>query len=104
MIDKKQIKMQYKNHKTEAGVFAVKNKVNQSIYIFISNNLKNMSRHLLELESNTHKKKLLQEEWNKYGKNAFEWEVLETINDKALESNKIDVLLKRLEEKWISDL
>lgn len=61
-------------------IYQITNKVNKKIYIGSTNNLeKRISQHITQLNHNAHCNKHLQAAWNKYGKENFNFEVLETV-------------------------
>lgn len=66
-------------------------------YIGQTKNLKYriMSEHIQKLNKNKHPNKYLQNSWNKYGDNNFEWKILEICNIEDLDE---------LEMMWISKL
>jgi hypothetical protein len=94
----------YKEMKPEAGVYQIKNTKNQKIFIASTVNLKTMNGKRMMLDGGTHKNKKLQEEWNKFGGEAFLLEVLEILKEK--EDGFFDKTeeLKKLENKWLEKL
>lgn len=85
----------------EAGVYVIKNNVNGKQYVGSSIDL-HMRRiqHFSKLRCNKHVNQHLQNAWNKYGKESFEFEVLETVE---IDNNIKETLLKR-EQFWIDNL
>lgn len=70
--------------------------MNNKWYIGQTVNYKKRKRdHLLCLNKNKHYNKHLQRAWNKYGKEKFEWVVLEEVRNKEI--------LNEAEEKWIKE-
>jgi hypothetical protein len=103
MERKKELKMQYKETKTIAGVYQIKNTINNKVFIGSTKNLKTLNGVKFTLETGTSYNKELQKEWNEYGKNAFIIEELERLKEDQQPSNlKND--LKELEEKWLEKL
>lgn len=104
MDRKKELKQLYKETKTQAGVYQIKNNKNQKIYIESSMNLKTINGKQFQLKMGSHTNKLLQKEWNEFGEEAFTFEVLETL--KVKEDGYFDVKyeLEKLEEKWLNKL
>ncbi len=63
-----------------SGVYQIINKVNGNKYIGSSINLKKRkSRHWFDLKKGSHHSIILQRAWDKYGKKAFSFEVLEYV-------------------------
>lgn len=74
------------------GIYAIVNTINNKIYIGSSIHLqKRYKEHMYQLKNNTHFNQHLQNSFNKYGKDAFKFIVLEYINN--------DIL--KYEQKWI---
>jgi group I intron endonuclease len=64
------------------AIYQIKNKVNGKIYIGSTNNLnKRWNNHRSKLRNGEHENSYLQQAWNKYGEDAFEFSVLEEVND-----------------------
>lgn len=79
------------------GIYCISNTVNGKKYVGQSRNIKERWRHhVCLLDANKHDNKHLQYAWNKYGRDAFEFSILETFeNDKLLDDAEMD---------WISKL
>ena len=104
MDRKKELKQQYKEIKTEGGVYQIRNKENQKIYVDSLPNLKSMNGRLMMLRAGRHKNRELQEDFNKYGEEAFVFEVLEVLEEKEEGFFDRAEELKNLEAKWINKL
>lgn len=60
-----------------SGIYEIKNKVTGDRYIGSSLNIKRrFAQHRTKLRHNIHQNKILQHAWNKYGKEAFEFNLL----------------------------
>lgn len=60
-----------------SGVYQIKNKTNGHIYIGSAINIKNrFQNHKKVLRKNTHHSNYLQNAWNKYGENSFDFQTL----------------------------
>lgn len=60
------------------GVYAITNKINGKVYVGSSADIeKRWNYHRRELSKNSHKNKHLQNAWNKYGENNFEFTIVE---------------------------
>ncbi len=67
----------------KVGIYSIKNRINNKIYIGSSDDIKNRWRnHKILLENNNHHSIHLQNAWQKYGEHAFLFEIIENINDK----------------------
>ena len=78
------------------GIYAIKNVVNAKIYIGLTTNVrKRFLFHKRRLRDGTHKNRHLQASFNKYGKNVFEFVILE----KCIEGE-----LFKKEKLWIAKL
>ena len=76
-----------------SGVYKIENKTNHKVYVGSTVNLYHrMYEHSYTLENNIHKNKHLQASWNKYGKDAFEFSVIE-------ECDKDNLLIR--EQYWL---
>ncbi|WP_028391284.1 GIY-YIG nuclease family protein [Bacillus cihuensis] len=104
MERRKELKQIYKETAIEAGVYQIKNIMNERIFIGSTPNLKTLNGTKFMLETGGHKNKMLQEDWNHFGKNAFNFEVLEILKKKKEGYFDVKKELKKLEEKWLNDL
>lgn len=101
---KKELKNQYKEIKTEAGIYQVRNTVNGKVLLVATPNLKTINGRQIELSTGVYKNKLLQEDWNKYGKDAFVFEVLEVLEQPEEGYFDMKDELKKLENKWLEKI
>ena len=84
MKTKKELKEQYKDMQFPMGVFQIKNTSNGKILIDSSLNMPaKWNRHHVQLKFGSHRNKLLQKEWNHFGAEAFNYEVLSEIEHKG---------------------
>jgi hypothetical protein len=100
MDRKKELKNQFKEAPVEAGVFQIKNKQNQKMFISSTRNLKTLNGLKFTLETGSYVNKQLQEEWRQFGKDAFEISVLEVLKPKDDPYYNEKEALAELEEKW----
>ena len=71
--------------KQRSGIYKITNKQNGKIYIGSAYNLPNrISTHKSRLKKNKHRNKHLQSAFNLYGEEAFEFEVLEFVQNREL--------------------
>ena len=104
MDRKKELKQLYKETKTEAGIYQIKNTQNGKIFIGSTRNLRTLKGKQFELEMGTSTNKELQHEWNEFGKEAFVFEVLEVLKKKESEYFDEKNELKKMEEAWLDKL
>jgi len=103
---KKKLKQQYKEMKPSMGVFIIKNNVNGKAFLGVSNDTKSIiNRHRFQLQWGGHPIKELQQDWEKYGEDAFTIEVLEYLEyDKKEEKVDYSEELEILKIMWIDKL
>jgi hypothetical protein len=104
MDRRKELLDQYKQIKSEAGIYQIRNKIDNKIYVVMTPNLKNMNGRRFELSMGSYKNAGLQADWNRLGEDAFAFEVLEVLKEK--EDGFFDKKdeLKKLEKKWLDKL
>lgn len=68
-----------------SGIYKIINKVNEKYYVGSSINIyKRWNQHKSNLNRNIHTNDHLQKSWNKYGKNNFEFVIVEEISEEQL--------------------
>jgi group I intron endonuclease len=79
---KKLIEKQWSDTGKISGIYVIVNKINHKYYVGSSNNIINdrWYNHLMTLNGNRHSNHHLQRSWNKYGKDNFEFYVVEYAN------------------------
>lgn len=103
MKTRKEIKIEYKEQKFELGVFEIRNKIENKIFIDSSNNIPaKFNRHKFQLNAGLHPNKEMQADWNKYGEINFEFNVIEEIEQKD-EIRDYSKKLKELEKKYLTE-
>ncbi|MDQ7092547.1 DUF2087 domain-containing protein [Desulfosporosinus sp. PR] len=104
MERKQELKRLYKEIKTEAGIYQIRNLRNQKICLESTLNLKTINGKKFSLERGGHPNKELQKEWLEFGAEAFAFEILEIL--KVPEDGYFDIkdALKKLNEKWLTKL
>ncbi|MBP7279823.1 MAG: GIY-YIG nuclease family protein [Sedimentibacter sp.] len=81
MDRKKELKEQYKQLKTEMGIFIIQNKINNKYLLVTTQNLHGMiNRTRFQLKSGGHPNRELQKEWNELGEGNFIFTILETLD------------------------
>lgn len=105
MTDRRtELKQAYKEMKTEGGVFQIKNTVNGKVLVTATPNLKTMEGKRFQLRMGSHKNAELQAEWKQFGEDAFEFEVLEVVEDNVESALARQEALRLLEERWLDKL
>lgn len=88
-----------------SGVYQIKNKINNKLYIGSSHNLeKRKYEHFKMLKENKHHSPKLQNAFNKYGEENFVFEIIKLINIKNLKSIEKRNILLNEEQFWIDKL
>jgi group I intron endonuclease len=105
MKSHKEMKQEYKLYKPQKGVYQIKNKKNGKVLIGGSTDLKAIwNRHRAQLNFGSHPNKELQSEWNYYGEESFEYEIIAEIKEKDDEEKDYKKEVKELEELYIEEL
>jgi hypothetical protein len=77
---RKQIIDQYKQQKVAMGIYQLRNSESGKLFIESASNLKSRELTLrMMLDDGRHPSRLLQEDWNRCGSDAFEYSVLEEV-------------------------
>ena len=83
-VRQKALKLTYKQAFPAMGLFAIRNLETGQVLIDKSTNLPgSINRHRMELRFGTHRSRTLQEDWNRYGEGAFNFEELERIKERS---------------------
>lgn len=103
MKTRKEIKIEFKEQKFELGVFEIRNKIDNKIFIDSGNNIPaKFNRHKFQLNAGLHPNKEMQTDWNKYGEINFEFNVIEEIEQKD-EIKDYSKKLKELVKKYLTE-
>lgn len=77
------------------GVYAIKNTVNNKMYIGSSTDLKmRKSVHISSLRGGYHSNDSLQSDWNKYGEQSFSFDVIEFVSPELLVEKEAEYVIK----------
>ena len=105
MINKKELIKEYKNQKQPAGIFAVKNKPENKMFIGNSLNLPAKIRGItFELEMGSQVFSNLAGDYKRLGKGQFEISILDEIEIKDETEKELKKELETLEEMWVEKL
>ena len=105
MINKSEIKNNYKRTLRPMGVYQVRNLVNGKIFVGSSLNLPGrINRHKFELNVGSENIKELQEDYNKYGEENFSFEIIDELKPKEDPEYNYKEDVAVLEQLWIEKL
>jgi hypothetical protein len=103
-LDRKEAIRKFKERKPLLGAFAVRCTANGRIWVGTSRNLEATKNGFwFSLRIRRHIDPSLQGEWNVHGEPAFEYEILETLDD-DLHPLAVADLLKEKKNHWVSQL
>ncbi|MBN2103568.1 GIY-YIG nuclease family protein [bacterium] len=99
------MKKAYKRVKKPMGVYRIINTQNDKAFIGYAFDLEaRINRHKAELRFGSHRNKELQEIWNSSGDSAFEFEVLDVLDQEEYNQTNVDEELHILADMWIQKL
>ncbi len=104
MERRKELLEQYKQMIKEAGVYQIRNTIDQRVFVTATPDLKNMNGRRFELNMGGFRNAELQKDWNRLGEAAFVFEVLEVLEEKEEGFFDKKEELKKLEKKWLDKL
>lgn len=103
-VDRKAAIREYKARKIARGVFAVRCLATAKAWVGASPNLAGArNAQWFTLRQGLHRNARLQAEWNAHGESAFEFQVLEQIDDDVSDIRLRDVLKER-KLRWVGQL
>ena len=101
-MNKKELKREYKQTLRPMGVFQIRNRVNEKVFIGSSLNLDGIfNRHGFQLKMSGHPNKALQCDWNRFGAENFEFEILEELFPRENPDYDYRADLEVLEDLWL---
>ncbi len=102
---KKELNREYLERAKPAGIFQIKNTVNDKVLLGSSLNLEGpLNKHKFMLKIGSHKNKALLEDWKQYGEEQFVFEILEVVEVKDDPNFNLKDELTLLEEIWLEKL
>lgn len=104
-MDRKKMIREYKNTPRPMGIYQVRNMSNGKVLIGSSRNLPaRLNRFRAELQIGCCRYRALQQDWNEYGPEMFEFSVLELLEPSESPTADPAGDLRVLEELWIEKL
>ena len=104
-MNRKALKKQYAQTIQPMGVYQVENKINGKLFIDSSLNINGkMNRCKFQLSHGSHPNTLLQTDFNEYGEENFEFEILDLLEPKEDAKADYSEDLKLLEDMWMEKL
>lgn len=101
-LNKKEAIREYKMSHRPMGVFQIRNKTSNKLFIDSSNNIPGkINRHRFALNAGQHVSKSLQADWNEFGESAFEFETVEPLEPRDDPKYDYKSDLATLEELWL---
>jgi hypothetical protein len=80
MTNNRILKQQYRDTKSRAGVYAIRNLVTGRALVAGSTNVEGaLNRHRFELRQQSHRNTLLSHEWSLHGESSFQFEILDMV-------------------------
>jgi group I intron endonuclease len=105
MIDKKELKKQYKQNLPPMGVYRIENLVNGKILIGSSKNLTGKANsYKFQLKQGTHMNRELQRDYIQFGEENFAFAVVDYLEPKDGPDYDYTNDLAALEEMWLEKL
>jgi hypothetical protein len=104
-MDKKARLREYKETPRPAGVYQIRNTASGKSFVGASVNLPAiLNRHRSELRAGGHRNRELQKDWDEFGAEAFEFEVLDTLAPQGRPDYDPSADLHALEGLWLDKL
>jgi len=101
MIDKRELKRQYLEATTRAGVYAIRNLATGRVLVKGSTNAQGaLNRHRFELKHGAHANALLRKDWAEHGESSFVFEVLDMVKPREEPGFDVARELETLVELW----
>jgi len=102
--DKKQAAREFKERKPAPGIFALRCRPMDRVWVDSSPNLNAaQNSQFFQLRNRSHRNAEMQAEWNQHGEEAFSFEVLEALPEDTPPLNVHD-LLKERKRAWTAQL
>ena len=103
-VSRKESIRQFKERKPLLGAYAVRCTATGRVWVGVSRNLEATKNGCwFCLRGGLHQDKSLQEEWNNQGESAFQYEILESLDNEVNPLN-VEDLLKDKKSEWVARL
>ncbi len=103
MIDKKELKREYRENPPVMGIYRIRNLANEKAFVGSTLNLTGIfNRYRSQLNAGNHPNKSLQADWKSSGAESFVFEILEEISPRETSDYKSD--LEVFENLWLEKL
>ena len=104
-MDKSAIKKAYKQAKQPMGVYRIRVSGQDTVFVGYAMDITaRFNRHKAELKFGNHRNKDFQKLWNSLGEAAFEFDMLDLLDQKENTREQIDEELRTLMDMWIQKL
>jgi len=104
-IDRKESIRAYKENWRPMGVYRIRNNISGRSLVAASSDIPSiLNRHRAQLNFGSHPDRGLQRDWNEFGQNAFEFEVLDTLTPPGDHGYDPTEDLHVLEDLWQAKL
>jgi hypothetical protein len=102
---RKELKAEYKESTTPAGVFQIRNLINGKIFIGTAQNIPGiLNSNKFQLTCGKHPNGRLQADWNTLGASAFAFESLDELSISDNQHQNIRTELAELQDMWLEKL
>jgi group I intron endonuclease len=104
-MNKKELIHKYKQSVQPMGVYQIKNKRNEKLFIGSTKNLPGkINSHRFQLKNGLHTNKEMQKEFNEIGEEGFSFDILDRLEPREDVNYDYTEELKTLEAMWIEKL
>ncbi len=102
---RKELTREYKRTPKDMGVYIIRNAVNGKCFVGPSADVRSrLNRHRMDLRTNSERNSDLQHDWNSFGADAFEFEVVDLLEPAVGPGYDPAEDLQVLESLWVEKL
>lgn len=102
---KRELKREYLETSIPAGVFQIRNTANGKVFVAAGVNLNGkMNSHRAQLEFGSHRNTALQDDWNTFGPDSFEFAILDFMEPDNDPARNIADDVAVLEAMWLDKI